>query len=128
MTVFDKLNWRAGTPVVVLNAPESFAPELALIPSVSHTLRNASEITFLLSFVTTEKQVEQCASHLDLLATDATLWFAFPKLSSKRMASEVSRDRGWQALRDRGFDTVRVIAIDEDWSALRFRQQRFIQR
>jgi hypothetical protein len=32
------------------------------------------------------------------------------------------------ALRESGFDSVRQIAIDEDWSALRFRRNEFIER
>ncbi len=33
----------------------------------------------------------------------------------------ISRDSGWQPLGDLGYEGVRQVAIDDDWSALRFR-------
>lgn len=44
------------------------------------------------------------------------MWFAY-----------LNRDTGWQTLGDLGFEPVRQIAIDEDWSALRFRRVEFIK-
>jgi hypothetical protein len=38
----------------------------------------------------------------------------------------VNRDTGWEALQAAGFDTVRLVAIDADWSALRFRRKEHI--
>lgn len=126
-TVFEKLNWKPGLPVVALDAPESFLPELASIPRVSCTLHGASKIPFLIAFVADRVQVEEVARQLPrCLAADGILWFAYPKLTSKRYKSELNRDRGWQSLHDLGYDTVRAIAIDEDWSALRFRQSHCI--
>jgi hypothetical protein len=58
---------------------------------------------------------------------DALLWFAYPKGTSKRYHCEFNRDTGWQVIRDAGFDSVRQVAIDEDWSALRFRRVEFIK-
>ena len=59
---------------------------------------------------------------------DAVLWFAYPKKSSKRYACEFDRDRGWEVIRAAGWDSVRMVALDEDWSALRFRRTAFINR
>lgn len=56
------------------------------------------------------------------------LWFAYPKGTSKKYKCDFNRDDGWEPLRKLGFDTVRQVAIDEDWSALRFRRVEFIKR
>lgn len=48
------------------------------------------------------------------------LWFAYPKKSST-IRSDISRDEGWQSLADAGLIPVTQIALDQDWSALRFR-------
>ena len=40
---------------------------------------------------------------------------------------DFNRDTGWSVLKSAGFDTVRAVAIDEDWSALRFRRAEFIK-
>jgi len=40
---------------------------------------------------------------------------------------DFNRDTGWVALGEIGFEGVRQIAIDEDWTALRFRRVEFIK-
>jgi hypothetical protein len=57
---------------------------------------------------------------------DVVLWFAYPKGTSKRHASEINRDTGWESLKSAGFETVRLVAIDADWSALRFRRAAYV--
>jgi hypothetical protein len=37
------------------------------------------------------------------------------------------RDRGWNALNDLGFHGIRMVAIDENWSAMRFRNIKYIK-
>jgi len=58
---------------------------------------------------------------LPKLTKDALLWFCYPKGSSKKYKCDFNRDNGWQALGELGFEPVRMVAIDEDWSALRFK-------
>ena len=58
---------------------------------------------------------------------DAVVWFAYPKGTSKKDTSEISRDAGNEALGDAGFEPVCLVAIDEDWSAKRFRRAEFIK-
>ena len=57
---------------------------------------------------------------------DAIVWFAYPKGTSRKYQCDFNRDNGWDALKALGFDTVRQVAIDADWSALRFRRVEFI--
>jgi hypothetical protein len=58
---------------------------------------------------------------------DAQLWMVYPKGSSKKYKCEFNRDTGWTALGVAGYEPVRQVAIDEDWSALRFRKVAFIK-
>ena len=41
--------------------------------------------------------------------------------------SQINRDNGWNVLGREGFEPVRMVAIDEDWSAVRFRRAGFIK-
>ena len=129
-TIFDKLNLKNQTEILVLNAPESFEPELAALNNVT-IRRNAGdvkEIDFSLAFVTRQKEVDAIAKTVALKAKgDAIVWFAYPKGTSKKYKCEFNRDTGWAALGAAGFEGVRMVAIDEDWSALRFRRVEFIQ-
>jgi hypothetical protein len=55
------------------------------------------------------------------------VWFAYPKQSSKKYTCEFNRDSGWAELGKAGFEPVRMVAIDADWSAVRFRRVDFIK-
>ena len=129
-TLFQKLNLKDQTEITVLNAPPSFERELAGLTGVGvvRELKMTKSVGFALAFATKQAEVDTLAKALAAKATgDALLWFAYPKSSSKRYQCEFNRDTGWNVLRALGFDTVRVVAIDEDWSALRFRRVEFIK-
>jgi hypothetical protein len=131
MKIFDKLNLKSLTKILVLNAPQSFEPELAALRgiTIARRLRGLAQIEFSLAFVTRQKEVDTVAGSIVKIARgDPVVWFAYPKGTSKKFESEINRDNGWQALRKAGFDTVRMVAIDEDWSALRFRRVAFINK
>ena len=129
--VFDKLNLKSQQHLVVLNAPASFEPALAALKG--RTLHRAlaattPQIEFFLAFVTRKAEVDKLAPQLSKRAPgDPILWFAWPKSTSKKFTCDFNRDTGWDALRALGFDTVRAVAIDDDWSALRFRRTECIQ-
>ena len=55
-------------------------------------------------------------------------WFAYPKGTSKKFKCEFNRDNGWKELGVLGFEPVRAVAIDEDWTALRFRRAENIKK
>jgi hypothetical protein len=129
-TVFEKLNLKDQPEILVLNAPESFIPELAALREVTahRSLRASREIQFCLAFVTRKKEVDELAGAIsERTKGDAILWFAYPKGASKKYKCDFNRDNGWDALKTLGWDTVRAVAIDEDWSALRFRRTEFIK-
>ena len=129
--LFKKLNLKDQGTIFVIDAPATCRAELARLEGVDiePTLARATGgVTFLLAFVTRTPQIEAVASKLTRIAPgDPVIWFAYPKLSSKRYKSEISRDTGWAALGAAGFEGVRMVAIDADWSAARFRRAEFIK-
>jgi len=128
--VFRKLNWKDQASIVVLNAPDSFEPELAALKGVTilRALAGLDEVEFSLAFVTKQKEVDTLAKAISKKAKgDAVVWFAYPKGSSKKYRCEFNRDTGWEAVGKAGFEPVRMVAIDEDWSAVRFRRVEFIK-
>lgn len=129
-SVFDKLNLKSQRQIVVLSAPESFEHEVAALDGVKvlRSLENPGEIEFSLAFVTKQKEVDTLAKAIAKKAKgDAVVWFAYPKGTSKKYRCEFNRDTGWEVLGKTGFEPVRQVAIDEDWSALRFRRVEFIK-
>ena len=128
--IFEKLNLTDQQEILVLHAPESFLPELARLPvlNIHHHIESVPEIGFMLAFVTHKSEVDELAKAVAARAPgDAIVWFAYPKGTSKKYTCDFNRDTGWNALQALGFDTVRAIAIDEDWTALRFRRVEYIK-
>jgi hypothetical protein len=130
-TLFDKLNLGDRQEIAVLNAPQSFEPELANLPviTIHRHLDSVAECGFWLAFVTRKAEVDKLAPQIVKRARgDAIEWFAYPKGTSKKYKCDFNRDNGWDKLKDAGWDTVRAVAIDEDWSGLRFRRVEFIKQ
>ena len=130
MTVFQKLNLKDQEQILVLNAPESFEAQVASLKGVQaiRKVSEAKDVSFSLAFVTKQQEVDSLIPAVaKKVKGDAVVWFAYPKGSSKKYKSEISRDNGWKAMGEAGFEPVRMVAIDEDWSALRFRRAEFIK-
>jgi hypothetical protein len=129
-SVFQKLNLKDQREIAVFNIPASFESELARLDGVK-VLRDPkkfSAVQFALAFATQQAELDRLSRLLAAnVAGDALLWFAYPKGTSKRYTCEFNRDTGWQVIRGAGFDSVRQVAIDEDWSALRFRRVEYIR-
>jgi len=128
--VWGKLNLKDHEEIVVVNAPPSFEPEVTALDGVAVKRKPADvkEIRFLLAFVTKNKEVDDLARVVVKKSVpDAVVWFAYPKGTSKKYTSEISWDTGNQALGDAGFEPVRMVAIDEDWTGKRFRRVAFIK-
>jgi hypothetical protein len=129
-SVFGKLNLKDQKEILVLNAPESFEPELRTLKNVAiiRDLKKIKTASFSLGFVTTQKEVDALAPEVARKAEgDAIVWFAYPKGTSKKYKSQINRDNGWNVLGAEGFEPVRMVAIDEDWSAIRFRRVEFLK-
>jgi hypothetical protein len=128
--LFKKLNLGAHQEIVVLNAPDSFEPELKQLKGVN-IARDPSKpkaVKFGLAFAITQTQLDRASKILAAASEgDAVIWFAYPKGSSKRYTCEFNRDSGWNVIRAAGFESVRMVAIDEDWSALRFRRVEYVK-
>ncbi|CAA9323606.1 MAG: hypothetical protein AVDCRST_MAG56-7423 [uncultured Cytophagales bacterium] len=129
--VFKKLNYKGQPVVVCLNAPASFDGRLQSIAGEAQVvteLEAAPEIEFLVAFVTRQEEIDRLVPQAaPRLKGDAVLWFCYPKGTSKRYACNFNRDTGWGVLGPHGLEGVRQVAIDEDWTALRFRKVDYIK-
>ena len=128
--LFNKLNFKGQREIVVLNAPENFERELDALEGVTvhRDATTLDHVDFAIAFVITNAQLAAAADAiLPRAQGDAVVWFAYPKGTSKRYKCEFNRDSGWAPLGAAGFEGVRQVAIDEDWSALRFRRAAFIK-
>lgn len=129
--LFKKLNFKQHMHALVLHAPDSFAPELEQMSEHAAFALNVLQlprIDFALVFVRMQAEIDTAVAALaNKLDGDAVLWFCYPKGSSKKYTCDFNRDTGWTALGAHNLEPVRQVAIDEDWSALRFRKVDYIK-
>ena len=129
--LLGKLNYKGQGRIALLNAEESFSI------SISEELKDViidKEIDprypydFIILFVKNESEVEFFTPiALHNLIADGIIWICYPKKRSKKQSSDLDRDHGWKALNDAGLHGIRMVAIDEDWSGMRFRNIKFIR-
>jgi hypothetical protein len=129
--LFKKLNFKNHTAIVAINYPKSFEVELDAMKGITTTITNlkkAKEIDFAMLFVTKQKEIDVLIKEIyPKLKGDAVLWFCYPKGTSKNYKCDFNRDTGWLTVATYNLETVRMVAIDEDWSALRFRKVAFVK-
>ncbi|HWE23171.1 MAG TPA: hypothetical protein VG496_04445 [Myxococcales bacterium] len=53
------------------------------------------------------------------LAPDARLWVAYPK--AKKLGTDLNRDVLWKSMEPHGLEGVRLVSLDDTWSAMMFR-------
>ena len=116
-TALEKMGFKAGMNGVVTNRPDSVAAAVPLATVIPVDARP----DLIVSFVSSVTEVsETLDSVLPLYKKGSRLWFAYPKKSTG-IKTDISRDAGWDAVVEKGLLPVTQIAIDDTWSALRFR-------
>lgn len=130
--LFKKLNFKGQKEICITNAPAEFEQEIVVMKTetrINESFNQCKNTGFVIAFVKTKKEIETIAAALQKkLEGDPVIWFAYPKKTSKKYKVEINRDNGWDSLRKIDLDTVRAISIDDDWSALRFRNTEFINK
>lgn len=110
----------------MVNAPDSFRPEMEAMQAwaeVGTAPGKWKKLSYVVVFALALKEVEAAAKTLlPKMEDDGIIWMAYPKGTSKKYKCDFNRDTGWASFGEKGYEPVRAIAIDEDWSALRFRQ------
>ncbi len=129
--LLEKLNYKGQERIALINVEENFK---ATLSADLKDVRIDSEIDprfpygFIILFVRNSGEVEDYAPGVvHNLIADGVLWICYPKKSSRNYKSDVDRDHGWKTLNNSGLHGVRMISIDDDWSALRFRHVRYIK-
>jgi len=107
---------------LVLGAPSGYIDSLAPLPDrveVSESLGSAHD--FVQFFATKKSEIAKSAKKLlQSAGAGALVWITYPKKTSG-VDSDLSREAVWAAMEGTGWRPVSQIAIDEIWSALRFR-------
>lgn len=123
--ILKKLQWKeTGNAVLVLNAPATYVEVTEAFEGKVDKKPVEQKYGFVQVFGTSNEEISKLSkSIVSVLEEDGLLWLCYPKKSSKAYkGSDCSRDTVAKVLANEGFEPVRNVAIDDDWSALRFRK------
>ena len=114
-----KLGITEETRVCLLEAPAGWLPDgLPDGVSLRRDLRGRNDVT--VAFVRSAAELSRLVVRLDRAIADrASLWIAWPRKAGGHL-SDVTENGLREAFLPRGLVDVKVAAIDNDWSGLKF--------
>ena len=111
-----KLNMKSGMRIRVLGKPSNLA-----LPGVKAT--SSVKADGVIVFVRTLAEVDKtCEPAIEAAKEDKLSWIVYPKAG--QLGTDLNRDILWNHVAQHGVQGVRQIALDEVWSAMRFRPKK----
>ena len=119
----DRLRIKSGHRVSIVSAPERYREILGPLPKNVNVTDVVSETAdIVLAFFTRRTDLEAEIETLKgAMGAVRILWISYPK-GGPNEDTDLNRDILWAALKAFGLRPVAQIAIDEVWSALRFKK------
>jgi hypothetical protein len=116
-----KLGIRDNTRLAIVNEPRNFRSQLGTLPDGAKIVKRLGKpLDIVLLFVENEKALARDFSSLaKTLSSNGMIWIAWPKKSSGR-ETDLSFERVQRIGLDCGLVDVKICAIDEIWSGLKF--------
>ena len=117
----QRLQIKSGK-LIVLNAPKGYAEVLTTeLNHLTVSTRASGQAEAVLLFVNSLAEVaERTPKAIKAVKPDGMLWIAYAKGTSK-VKTDVNRDKLLVAVQPIGWQPVRQIALDDVWSAMRFK-------
>jgi len=120
--VARKLGMNPGMRALIIAPPPGYLRLLAPLPDgLTVSSRADGMYPFVQVFATRLSEISRFVQRLSKYAApNALVWISYPKKTS-RTGGDLSRDLIREAMSGTGWRAVSIVAIDEVWSALRFR-------
>ena len=117
----QKLQIKSGK-LIVLNVPKGYAELLTTeLKHLTVSTRAAGQAEAVLLFVNSLAEVEKLAPKaIKVVKPTGMLWMAYAKGTSQ-VKTDVNRDKLWEMMKPTGWQAVRMIALDDVWSLMRFK-------
>jgi hypothetical protein len=116
-----KLGIKEGSRIGLVSAPKDFESELGELPDKAEFVRRLkNSLDIILFFVLSERALARDFDRLARkLVMNGMIWIAWPKKSSG-VTTDLSFDVVQRIGLDAGLVDVKICAIDETWSGLKF--------
>ena len=121
--VFQKLQIKPGSRVVIINPPPGYHSTLGTLPAGVRPLPEPEEpVDIIQVFVANRQELEDQLPRLKaFLKPGGMLWVTYIKGTSK-LKTDIHRDSINAYAKTLGLEGVAMVSIDADWSALRLKQ------
>ncbi len=120
-----KLQIRPGSRLLLLGAPDGYRARVDPLPgdgTIDETPVAGVTYDAIHAFCRDSAALAALApTAIGAYRTGGVLLLSYPKGGAKA-GTDLNRDAGWSPLTAAGFRPVRQVAIDEAWSALRWRR------
>jgi len=119
--ILKKLVFKGQRPALVLHAPpEAQALTAAFGPQTLTSPKGPA--AFVLAYCVDQAAAAKLGKAAPkFLADGAVFGVAYPKGTSKKYKADIHRDTLNTLMEGFGFDGVSLVALDEDWSAMRYK-------
>lgn len=118
--ILRKAQYKRELRSAVLNAPVPIGEEF-MNAGLPTSAEESDNLQFTILFVKDRHEAEKnLEPTIKKIQSDSVFWVAYPKGGSS-IRTDLNRDKLWSLLEPLGYRPVSQIAIDNDWSALRFR-------
>lgn len=122
-TLTQKLKIKEGYTLLTINAPADFQKALAPLPPGVKISTSAKKYNQVHWFVKNKAEMEKELNDvLKLVRDDVTCWIYYPKGTSK-IQTDLTRDKGWDALLKHDFQWLSLISFNDTWSAFAMRSK-----
>jgi hypothetical protein len=120
--LLKKIKLKAGQHAAIINAPDGYVEALQPLPENVEVAGNlVGTFDWVQLFVKTQAELEQALPRVRAALKPAgMLWITFPKATSK-IQTDLTRDKGWDALRSLDLKWINLISVDDTWSAFSLR-------
>ncbi len=116
----QRLQLKPGESVALINCPRALQRTLLADVTPLRMIQDPGRADAVICFVIRLAELDEIASpFVEAARRDALAWLAYPK--GGKMGTDLNRDILGRTLTDKGIKPVRQVAIDDIWSALRFR-------
>jgi hypothetical protein len=120
--LIKKMKLKPGQRAAILNAPDGHLQALQPLPEgVEIAEQLDGTFDWVQLFVKTQSELERTIAGVRAaLKPTGTLWITFPKGTSK-IQTDLTRDKGWDALQAIDLKWITLISVDDTWSAFALR-------
>jgi Protein of unknown function (DUF3052) len=122
-SVAQKLLIREDYTVLLVNAPKGYKDTLGKLPKGATVVSKSSKpVDFIQIFAATKEEMTELFLKVkSLLKEEGLLWATYPKAG--QLDTDLKREAVWECGQTVGMHPVSQIAVDDVWSALRFKSE-----